>query len=756
MIDCSDYATFSQFSSGHGFFAATNCFFQKAPMTSAAAGNSLWMIIALPLLGAFLAGVFGKAMGRANTHLVTCGAVFGSFLLSLLVYWTAADWNTLAPNAYGLEPVRYAVGADFGTWFSAGDFKVTFGLMADHLSGTMLLVITGVGFLIHLYATSYMSHDPGYWRFFAYLNLFVAMMLTLVLADSLVLLFVGWEGVGLCSYLLIGFWYDDAQKAYSGRKAFIVNRIGDFGFLIGCFLLVLMVHAFEKQAPVEAYQPVRGSSSVDAKSRFQQGLALKGPLGFMGLEELAKAMPGQLRSEIAEGPLAGNTFGGVLTAILLCFLLGAAGKSAQLPLFVWLPDAMAGPTPVSALIHAATMVTAGVYLFCRVSYFVVLSPFAMAVIAIIAGLTALIAALIAFAQNDLKKVLAYSTVSQLGIMFMGIGAGLFWAAFLHVVTHAFFKACLFLSAGSVMHGNADEGDIRKLGGLRKQQKLTWICFAISTVAITGVLPLSGFFSKDAILHGLHTNHLDAYPHVLGYVYFMGLATALCTAFYMTRLYWLTFEGDRAPDARVPHAHESDATMTGVLVVLAGLSVLALIHGIPFMENVRPGGPPQTLMENFLSPVFATSQSLVSRTAFLRLPPLEEQMKLPWSGWLIAWSIAIAGAAAAFILYTRVLKRGQVLTGVWATAQKISLNKFYIDELYDAAIVKPIKFMSFVFFKVIDSMLIDTVAVRGTAWVTVRLGSMLRYFQSGDAQGYAAVMALALAAGLGWALLQVLP
>jgi NADH-quinone oxidoreductase subunit L len=755
MIDCSTYQTFSQFSASNGVLEGVNCYFQKAPMTAEAAGSSLWMIIALPLMGAFISGVFGKTLGRANVNLIACASVFGSFLISLLVYWTIADYNTAAGNAFGLEAVRYAVNADHGTWFSAGDFKVTFGLMADHLSGTMLLVITGVGFLIHLYATSYMSHDAGYWRFFAYLNLFVAMMLTLVLADSLVLLFVGWEGVGLCSYLLIGFWYDDAQKAYSGRKAFIVNRIGDFGFLVACFLLVLLVQAFGAQGRAESFQPRMGASSTDVATRYKQGLEAKGPLAFMGLEELSRAMPSELRNTIAEGPLKGFTFGGVMTAILLCFLLGAAGKSAQLPLFVWLPDAMAGPTPVSALIHAATMVTAGIYLFCRLSYFVVLSPMAMAVIAVIGGLTALIAALIAFAQNDLKKVLAYSTVSQLGIMFMAVGSGLFWAAFLHVVTHAFFKACLFLSAGSVMHGNADEGDVRKLGGLRKQQKLTWIAFGIATLAITGIVPLSGFFSKDAILHSLHTHALEGYPHVLGYVYYIGLAAALCTAFYMVRLYVLTFEGDRAPDARIPHAHESDGIMTGVILVLAGLSVAATAHGIPFMPNVRAGGPPQTVMENFLSPVFATAQSLVSRTASVKLPSLAEQMHLPWGGWLTAWIIALIGGASAVVLYTRYLKRGQVLTGVWASAQKLSLNKFYIDELYDAVIVRPIKFMSFVFFKVIDSMLIDTVAVRGTAWVTLRVGSMLRYFQSGDAQGYAAVMALALAAGLGWALMQVL-
>ncbi len=751
MIDCANYETFSQFQANHGLVQALTCTFQKAPIDADAAGQSLWMIIALPLLGAFVSGVFGRSLGRANTNLIACASVFGSFLLSLLVYWTAADWNSIAVDSYSVDGVRYAVGADFGTWFSAGGFRVNFGLMADHLSGTMLLVITGVGFLIHLYAAEYMSHDAGYWRFFAYLNLFIAMMLTLVLGDSLVLMFVGWEGVGLCSYLLIGFWYDDAQKAYAGRKAFIVNRIGDFGFLIGSFLTVLLVGAFQAQGRIEDYQPSRGAGPGEVQAKLRQGLAQKGPLAFMGLEAMSKALPGELDNPIAEGPLRGYKFGSVLTAIMLLFMLGAAGKSAQLPLFVWLPDAMAGPTPVSALIHAATMVTAGVYLFCRLSYLLVLSPTAMAVIAVTGGLTALIAALIAFAQNDLKKVLAYSTVSQLGFMFMAVGAGVFWAAFLHVVTHAFFKACLFLSAGSVMHGNADEGDIRKLGGLRKQMKITWACFAIATLAITGIVPLSGFFSKDAILHGLHTTELEAFPHVLHYVWFLGLASALCTAFYMTRLYVMTFEGDRAPDARIAHAHESAPAMTGVLVVLAALSVLALVHGLPIMAE-HPGGPlNQTVMENFLQPVFATARSLVARTHFVKA---EVEEGLPWGAWGTAWAIALTGGAAAWFMYTRMLKRDQPLTGAWASLQKLSLDKFYFDEFYDFVVVKPVKFVSFVFYKVIDSMLIDTVAVRGTAWVTVRVGGLLRYLQSGDAQGYAAVMALALAAGLAWALLAV--
>lgn len=750
MMDCSGYETFSQFSASHGAMQALGCFFQQAPVTPQAAGQSLWMIIALPLLGAFIAGVFGKSMGRANTYLVTCGAVFGSFLLSILVFWTTADFGSIVGNVHGGPAWTYAVGADFGTWFQAGDFQARFGLYADHLSGTMLLVITGVGFLIHLYSTGYMSHDAGYWRFFAYLNLFVAMMLTLVLGDSLVLLFVGWEGVGLCSYLLIGFWYEDAQKAFAGRKAFITNRIGDFGFLVGSFLLVLMLTAFQQQAQPSDFG---GNAGPDRVARFTAGVKAKGPLALQTIEELARGLPGALDRTIAQGPLEGHTFGAVLTVILLCFLLGAAGKSAQLPLYVWLPDAMAGPTPVSALIHAATMVTAGVYLFCRMGHLVVLSPFAMATIAVIGGLTALLAAAIAFAQDDLKKVLAYSTVSQLGMMFMAVGAGMFWAAFLHVVTHAFFKACLFLGAGSVMHGNADEGNIKKLGGLRKEMKVTWATFAVATLAITGIVPLSGFFSKDSILHGLHTTTLAAYPHVLHYVWYLGLATALCTAFYMTRLYVLAFEGERAKDARIPHAHESGASMTGVLVVLAVLSVVAAAHGIPFMENSRGAGlPKQTLMENFLSPVFNTTHAVAERVPNFTV---EHHEGLPWGAWGLAWALALTGGGLAFFLYTQVFGKGAKFPSALQPLRTAAQHKFWVDELYELLVIRPIKLVSFLLFKVLDAVVIDTVAVRGTAWVTTRTGSLLRYFQSGDAQGYAAVMALALAGGLAWALFEVM-
>ena len=440
-----------------------------------------------------------------------------------------------------------------------------------------------------------------------------------------------------------------------------------------------------------------------------------------------------------------------MTAALLLFLLGAAGKSAQLPLYVWLPDAMAGPTPVSALIHAATMVTAGVYLFSRMSALLVLSPTAMATVAIIGALTALLAALIAFAQDDIKKVLAYSTVSQLGIMFMGVGMGVFWAAVLHLVTHAFFKACLFLGAGSVMHGNGDETDIKKLGGLRHEMKWTWGTFLVATLAITGIVPLSGFFSKDAIFHGVHLNKLAGFEWTSSLVYYLGLLIAACTAFYMTRLYLLTFEGPRSKEARVAHAHESAWQMTLPLVVLAVLSVVAAVYAFPLMRN--SSGQPQAVFENFLSPVFGASARVAdaARTVALdtSVPSLVDYLK--------AWLVALTGGAAAAFLYLKFFpsRAGQPVPAFARAVRRTAQNKFYVDELYELVVIRPVKFMSFILFRVVDALLIDTVAVRGTAWVTARVGSALRYVQSGDAQAYAAVMAIALLGGVAYALIQVL-
>jgi NADH-quinone oxidoreductase subunit L len=438
---------------------------------------------------------------------------------------------------------------------------------------------------------------------------------------------------------------------------------------------------------------------------------------------------------------------------LLCFLLGAAGKSAQIPLYVWLPDAMAGPTPVSALIHAATMVTSGIYLFSRVSYLVVLSPTAMIVIALIGATTALVAALIAFTQKGIKKILAYSTVSQLGLMFLGIGVGAFWAAFLHVITHAFFKACLFLGAGSVMHGNADEEDVTKLGGLRKEMPVTWATFLVSTMAITGIVPLSGFFSKDAILHAAHTQHIAGFHTLQTIAWVMGTLTAGCTAFYMMRAYFLTFEGERSKEAKIPHAHESAGLMTAPLVVLAVLAVVALVHGLPIMHMQRGGETvTQTLMENFLDPVFRTTNDLVAQKQFLELPHEHESMMGPW---IQAWIIAIVSGGLAFFIYRRFLPNGGSLKAL-EPLRKFSFNKFYVDEVYDFLIIKPLGFFSRILHRVLDAGLIDGVAVHGTAWVTARTGAVLRYFQTGDAQMYAAVMALAAAGGLVWAIFKVMP
>ena len=719
-------------------------FLQTAPIDPTQAGHALWLIIALPLLGALICGVFGKIIGRANTNLIAISSVLGSFLLSLLVFWTINDYHAAAPSPFGGMP--YAVGADFGTWFHAGTFRVSFGLMADHLSGTMLLVITGVGFLIHVYSAEYMSHDKGYWRFFAYLNLFIAAMLTLVLADSLPLLFVGWEGVGLCSYLLIGFWYDDPQKAFAGRKAFITNRIGDFGFLVASFLLVLMIESL-------VARPANAPGS-HVSANYVSAVSDKGVLSFAVLEETARSLPDVLDEKVLSGPLTGLTYEVALTIIMLLFMLGAAGKSAQIPLYVWLPDAMAGPTPVSALIHAATMVTSGIYLFCRVSYLLVLSPTAMIVIALIGASTALVAALIAFTQKGIKKILAYSTVSQLGLMFLGIGVGAFWAAFLHVVTHAFFKACLFLGAGSVMHGNADEEDVTKLGGLRKEMPVTWATFLVSTLAITGIVPLSGFFSKDAILHLAHTQHIEGFHNLQYLAWILGTVSAGCTAFYMMRAYFLTFEGERSKEAKVPHAHESASAMTGPLVVLAVLAVLALVHGLPIMHMQRGGVTiTQTLMENFLDPVFRTTNELISRKQFLELPHEHESMVGPW---IQAWLIAVVCGGIAFFIYRRYLPAKGALPAWTEPARKFSFNKFFVDEVYDFLVIKPLTLFSRALHKVVDSIFIDGMAVHGTAWLTARTGAVLRYLQTGDAQMYAAVMALAASGGLVWAIFKVLP
>ena len=740
--------------------ALVNPFTDAFPGAPENLANLLWVIVALPLAGAFLCGVLGKFMGRANTNFVACFTVFASFVLSCLTLWAVGAQSTQFISPASGVPVRWSLWLDLGRWFSAGDFSAHYGFLVDRLTAALLMVVTGIGFLIHLYSTEYMEHDDGYWRFFAYLNLFVAMMLTLVMADNLVLLFVGWEGVGLCSYLLIGFWYRDTEKAQAGRKAFITNRIGDFGFLIGMFLLVLLVGATEQMGR-ETPLGRSNFSDVGRARAWVTAVHDQGPLNMEVLREWALRMPADtgknrpgmtLATTITtEGPLKGKTFGHVLTAALLLLLLGAAGKSAQIPLYVWLPDAMAGPTPVSALIHAATMVTAGVYLFCRLSFLLVLSPTAMAWVAMIGALTAIWAALIAFAQDDIKKVLAYSTVSQLGFMFMGVGVGVFWAAALHLVTHACFKACLFLGAGSVMHGNADETDVRRLGGLRKEMPWTWATFAIATLAITGIVPLSGFFSKDSILHGAHTTELAGYPWVGHTVYWMGLFGALCTAFYMTRLYVLTFEGKRAADARVPRAHESGFPMVFVLVFLAFLSVVGVVWGIPELVP-GPGGRKVALMEGYLAPAMNLADRLGST-----YDTVTHTESSPWLGFAVAWAVALVGGAAAWLVFRSWLpaRAGKPLPAYIALFWRWARAKFYVDELYELLIIRPFTVLSKGLYKIVDAGLIDGVAVGGTAGVLRRVGGWLRYTQTGNAQNYATVMAVGLLVSIGVVLTWVL-
>ncbi|MFL5299963.1 MAG: NADH-quinone oxidoreductase subunit L [Anaeromyxobacteraceae bacterium] len=654
----------------------------------AAAESYLWAIILFPLAGAIVNGLIGRRIGRGNVGLIAIGAMVGALVVSSIAFYHALAGTTLHFQG---EPWFRVTGADGRSLVS-----ISWGLLVDRLSATMIMVITGVGTLIHVYSTSYMSHedDAGFARFFTYLNLFVAAMLTLVLGDSLVLTFVGWEGVGLCSYLLIGFWYTDPQKAFCGRKAFVANRIGDFGFLLGVFTLLSIFGTAEYGSIAGA---LRGASTDTV---------------------------------LASGAFAGKTLGYALTFATMCLFLGCTGKSAQIPLYVWLPDAMAGPTPVSALIHAATMVTAGVYLVARTSFIFALTPATMAIVTLVGALTAVVAAAIAFAQNDIKKVLAYSTVSQLGFMFIGVGTGVFFAGVMHLVTHAFFKACLFLGAGSVMHGMHEDTDIRNMGGLWRKMPHTAWTFLIATIAITGVLPLSGFFSKDAILAGALFSHNAWFPAVGTIAYVLGTLAAAGTAFYMTRCFALTFAG-KPRTAAAEHAHESAPAMTLPLWVLAALSVVALVLGLPRFEVFGHWGE---VFGEFMHPVFAQATELLG---------IEEHVAL-WP-FVVAWGVAVLCAGAAWLMYV----------GAWRGAPerftqrapglyRFTVDKFRVDELYDWSVIRLVRGAAYWGWRVIDSFLIDGLLVNGAARTAAFLGRTFRGVQNGDVQRYAAVMAVAAA------------
>jgi NADH-quinone oxidoreductase subunit L len=636
----------------------------------------LHLVPLLPLIGAVVCGLAGKWLPKGWVYAVALASVLLSFLIGLRAFVALGEQ---APLFHELA----------FNWFSVGSLRVDLGFTFDRLSGAMTLVVTGVGFLIHVYSVGYMDEDPGYWRYFSYLNLFVAAMLMLVLGDNLVAMFIGWEGVGLCSYLLIGFWFTDEEKAYAGRKAFVVNRIGDVGFLIGIFILFNQI----------------------------------GSVGFT-----------QVNSAVL--PL------GVASIAALCLFIGATGKSAQLPLYVWLPDAMAGPTPVSALIHAATMVTAGVYMVARLSHLYVSAPGIMAVVAVVGVLTALWSALIATSQNDIKKVLAYSTVSQLGFMFIGVGVGAFFAGTMHLVTHAFFKACLFLGSGAVIHGLQGEQDIDKMGGLRRYLPATRMTFLIATIAITGVLPISGFFSKDEILgQALHTRAFGFLT--LGYsgprltflgplIYAIGSLSALLTSFYMWRCYFLTFSGEyRGPES--VHPHESPSVMTLPLWILAALSVIGLLLGLP-QSWVHGTALQGWTWEHFTEGVFSRPRG----------GPAEEFA--PYLGYGIALIVGWAGFACAWALYyKRGLAGDELLTSHMRRLRRALANKLYVDELYGAIIVRPVWALARGLWRIVDATIIDGLFVNGIPSLIAWTSAMARRFQNGDVQRYAAVTALGIAA-----------
>jgi len=643
----------------------------------------LLLILLPPLAGAVLNGILGRRFPQAVVSAVACTAPGLSLFFALLTAWTFAHLPT--------EPTPYV--HSYFTWIEAGAFRADFALYYDRLTLVMTVAVTLVSFLIHLYSRGYMEQEGGYYRFFAYLNLFLFMMLTLVTAANYPLMFVGWEGVGLCSYLLIGFYFPRKSASEAGKKAFIVTRIGDVGFTLG---VVLLFWTF---------------GSVDFQYVFTR------------LEALP---PGYLQ--------------GSLTAVGILLFLGAVGKSAQLPLYVWLPDAMEGPTPVSALIHAATMVTAGVYMVARSHALYAHAPLALEIVAITGCVTAFFAATIALAQNDLKRLLAYSTISQLGYMFVGCGVGLFSAGIFHLMTHAFFKSLLFLAAGSVMHALSGELDLRKMGGLRHQMRTTWLTFLVATLAISGVPGLSGFFSKDAILAGARQGPLGD-PRL----YWLATVTAGLTAFYMFRALFMAFHGaSRVEPALEPHVHESGGKMTRPLLVLAFFSVVA---GYVSLPKALGGGE---WFHHYLQPVFASSEALLSSTAAPAAGHAPSGLAVMGTSVLFAG----AGFLLAYLGYVKFTGLPSRLAEYFRGTYQLLVNKYYVDEVYDWLIVRPLRRGSEIFlWRIVDAAAIDGLLVNGSAQATAGAGNLLRRMQSGNLRSYATWVLLGAVLWLGYILLR---
>jgi NADH-quinone oxidoreductase subunit L len=634
-----------------------------------------WLLLALPTAGFLVNGALSIWRPRAKGAVSVVGpsVLIASFAVAVAIFLQL--WQAPPESPYILR---------LWTWLPVDTLRIEFALQIDQLAAVMMLVITGVGSLIHIFSVGYMRADDGYARYFSYLNLFVAFMLVLVLGSSMPVMFIGWEGVGLCSYLLIGFWFNDKANADAGKKAFIVNRIGDFGFLVAMF------------------------------ATWQ----VAGTLDFAGVTAWASAHP----------ELAGS---GVITAITLFMFLGCTGKSAQIPLYVWLPDAMAGPTPVSALIHAATMVTAGVYLVVRTSVLFSMSPVTSTVVAGIGALTALFAATIGLRQYDIKKVLAYSTVSQLGYMFLGVGTGAYAAGIFHLVTHAFFKALLFLGAGSVIHAmhhayhathsHEDAQDMRNMGGLRRAMPWTFALMGLATLAIAGFPGLSGFFSKDEILAGAFARGTE--QPVFYLFYGMGLLAALLTAFYMARLMTMTFLGpNRTGDAERGHLHEAPWIMTGPLLVLGILSVVGGVINLPPLVGGGAG------LEHWLEPVTAPA------ARFFRLDAPHGSTELFLVGAAVA--IGLIGLAWGYLATSRraiaPAREAAPETGFWRTVY----HKYYVDEIYDAVIVRPLLWISRVLlWGVVDKGLVDGAAVNGSARLSRGLGWIGSRLQTGQVGVY---------------------
>src|ERR1700682_4628787 len=626
----------------------------------------LWIIPLLPLLGATVNGLFGRTWPNKIINSVAIGATGLSFLAAL----------EAVREFFLLSPEQIPWVKQYFSWIEAGNFRAGFDLQVDQLTVVMLLVVTGVGWLIHIYSTGYMAHEGGYYRFFSYLNLFMFFMLILVLAANYVLLFVGWEGVGLASYLLIGFYFLKKSASDAGKKAFIVNRIGDFGFMLGMFLLFRAFHTLD-------FQTIFTSSTL-------QGWPVE---------------------------LSGHL--GTLTFACLLIFMGACGKSAQLPLYVWLPDAMEGPTPVSALIHAATMVTAGVYVVARSHILFTHAPTAMFVVAIVGCATAFFAATIGLVQTDIKRVLAYSTVSQLGYMFLACGVAAFSAGIFHLMTHAFFKALLFLASGSVIHAMGGEQDMQRMGGLSKKIRWTYATMLTATLAIAGFPPLAGFFSKDSIL-------LNAYQSEHGgrILYAFGLLTALLTSFYMFRLIFLTFHGKPRYDEHKVHPHESPKSMLVPLLILAMLSIFGGWMAAPAFW----GGP--DYFAKFLEPVFAQGSIGNAETAETTAHALETPLAI------VAVITALLGFAMAFWLYLRQPGKPEQLAKSMRGLYDLLLHKYYVDEIYAALIVKPLLWVSrSVLWQTVDVRAIDA-TVNGIADGALDIGDGVRHTQSGNTRSYA--------------------